>query len=120
MPWDLEAISQGEWGGVSLYHVLELAGIRPGLAHVAFTCLLYTSVRISGQSVESVFYYDEMCIRDRSKPMRPMMRNSCSSRARSVSSVRARSVSYTHLDVYKRQDLQAQGSSERPFPDGDL
>ena len=39
MPWDLEAISQGEWGGVSLYHVLELAGIRPGLAHVAFTGL---------------------------------------------------------------------------------
>ncbi len=39
VPWDLEAISQGEWGGVSLYHVLELAGIRPGLAHVAFTGL---------------------------------------------------------------------------------
>ena len=35
VPWDLEAISQGEWGGVSLYHVLELAGIRPGVAHVA-------------------------------------------------------------------------------------
>ena len=39
VPWDLEAISQGEWGGVSLYHVLELAGIRPGVAHVAFTGL---------------------------------------------------------------------------------
>ena len=39
VPWDLEAISQGEWGGVSLCHVLDLAGIRPGVAHVAFTGL---------------------------------------------------------------------------------
>lgn len=39
VPWDLEAISQAEWGGVSLCHVLELAGIRPGIAHVAFTGL---------------------------------------------------------------------------------
>jgi sulfite oxidase len=39
VPWDLEAISQGEWGGISLGHVLELAGIRPGVAHVAFTGL---------------------------------------------------------------------------------
>ena len=39
VPWDLEAISQGEWGGVSLGHVLELAGIRPDAAHVAFTGL---------------------------------------------------------------------------------
>lgn len=44
VPWDLEAISQGEWGGVSLCHVLELAGLRPGggyedVAHVAFTGL---------------------------------------------------------------------------------
>jgi sulfite oxidase len=33
VPWDLEAISQGAWGGVSLYHVLELAGIRPDVGH---------------------------------------------------------------------------------------
>ena len=39
VPWDLEAISQGEWGGISLCHVLDLAGIRPGAAHVAFTGL---------------------------------------------------------------------------------
>ncbi len=39
VPWDLEAISQGEWGGVSLSHVLELAGIRAGVAHVALTGL---------------------------------------------------------------------------------
>ena len=39
VPWDLEAVSQGEWGGVNLGYVLELAGIRPGTAHVAFTGL---------------------------------------------------------------------------------
>lgn len=40
VPWDLEAISQAEWGGVSLFHVLELAGIRhEDVAHVAFTGL---------------------------------------------------------------------------------
>ena len=39
LPWDLEAISQAEWGGVSLGQVLEYAGIGAGAAHVAFTGL---------------------------------------------------------------------------------
>lgn len=36
VPWDLEAISQAEWGGVSLRHVLERAGIDGKAAHVSF------------------------------------------------------------------------------------
>ncbi len=39
VPWDLEAISHGEWAGVSLSAVLDWAGIEPGAAHVAFTGL---------------------------------------------------------------------------------
>ncbi len=39
VPWDLEAISQAEWTGVSLSQVLEYAGIGAGAAHVAFTGL---------------------------------------------------------------------------------
>lgn len=39
VPWDLEAIGQAEWSGISLYHVLEMAGIGPDVAHVAFAGL---------------------------------------------------------------------------------
>lgn len=39
VPWDLEAISHAEWGGVRLAEVLRWAGIDERAAHVAFTGL---------------------------------------------------------------------------------
>lgn len=39
VPWDLEAISHGEWAGVSLRGVLEWVGVRQSATHVAFTGL---------------------------------------------------------------------------------
>jgi sulfite oxidase len=36
VPWGDEAISHAVWGGVSLAHVLELAGVKTGAEHVEF------------------------------------------------------------------------------------
>lgn len=36
VPWDLEAISQAEWSGAGLSHVLARAGIAGNAAHVSF------------------------------------------------------------------------------------
>ena len=57
----------------------------------------------------------EMCIRDSSLPeeMRPMARNICESfqtAAARLLSLGLGSVSYTHLDVYKRQMMEFTGA----------
>jgi sulfite oxidase len=46
VPWDSEAISNAEWGGVSLRLILRVAGILPEAEHIAFTGL--DQVEISG------------------------------------------------------------------------
>jgi sulfite oxidase len=39
VPWDTEAISNAEWSGVRLRHLLLTAGLRPDACHVAFAGL---------------------------------------------------------------------------------
>jgi sulfite oxidase len=50
VPWDTEAVSNGEWSGVRLRHVLLAAGLEPEATHVAFAGL--DRIDVEGKTTE--------------------------------------------------------------------